>query len=183
MVSVGIKEEFEQYVHNAELGPYIADKCNQHLSLTESFTKEFKFHPRESRVSFKLYDYPFTLPLETFSNHCKIPFWGSLDEPLRSEFEIFLTSLCYGETRGVTQGRIKSIHFPSIQYFALFNGKCIVGKQDCSTHCAPDLSLIRTALTGDKSYNLGAIVACRLQHNAGSGYFMVEFEPLVLARE
>ena len=56
MVLVGIKEEFEQYVYNAELGPYIADKCNQHLSLTESFTKEFKFHPRESRVSFKLYE-------------------------------------------------------------------------------------------------------------------------------
>ena len=53
MMMVGIKEEFEQYVHNAELGPYIEDKCNQHLSLTESFTKEFKFHPRESRVSFK----------------------------------------------------------------------------------------------------------------------------------
>ena len=77
MVRVGIKEEFEQYVHNAELSPYIADKCNQHLSLTESFTKEFKFHPRESRVSFKLYDYPFTLPLYTFSNYYKIPFWGS----------------------------------------------------------------------------------------------------------
>ena len=74
MVHVGLKEEFEKYVDNAELGPYIADKCNQHLSLTESFTKEFKFHPHESGVSFKLYDYPFTLPLETFCNHCKIPF-------------------------------------------------------------------------------------------------------------
>src|SRR5215216_6526727 len=102
MVSAGIKEEFEQYVHNAELGPYIEDKCNQHLSLTESFTKEFKFHPRESRVSFKLYDNPFTIPLERFAYHCKIPFWGSLDEPPRSEYETFLTSLCYCETRGVT---------------------------------------------------------------------------------
>jgi hypothetical protein len=183
MVRVGIKEEFEQYVHNAELSPYIADKCNQHLSLTESFTKEFKFHPRESRVSFKLNDNSFTIPLETFSNHCKIPFWGSLDEPPRLEFEIFLTSLCYGETRGVTQGRIKSIHFPSIQYFALFNGKCIVGKQDCSTLCAPDLSLIRTALTADKSYNLGVIVARRLQHNAGSGYFYGGIYATRLARE
>ena len=125
-------------------------------------------------MSFKLYDHPFTLPLETFSNYCKIPFWGSLDEPPRSEYEIFLTSLCYGETR-VTQGRIKCIHFPLIQYFALFNGKCIVGKQDCSTLCAPDLSLIHTALTVVKCYKLGAIVACRLQHNAGSGYFMVGF--------
>ena len=71
----------------------------------------------------------------------------------------------------MTQGRIKSIHFPTIQYFALFNGKCIVGKQDCITLRAPDLSLIRTALTGKRNYNLGAIVACRLQHNANSGYF------------
>ena len=122
-------------------------------------------------MSFKLYENPFTISLERFAHLCKIPFCGSLDEPPRCEFEIFLTSLCYGETRGVTQGTIKSIHFPAIQYFALFNEKCIVGKQDCSTLCAPDLSLIRTALTDNRSYNLGAIFACRLQHNAGSGYF------------
>ena len=34
-----------------------------------------------------------------------------------------------------------------------------------------DLSLIHTALTGERNYNLGAIVACRLQHNAKSGWF------------
>ena len=53
----------------------------------------------------------------------------------------------------------------------------------CSTLCAPDLSLIRTALTGDKSYNLGAIVACRLQHNANSGYFYGGIYATRLARE
>ena len=183
MVSACIKEEFEQYVHNAELSPYIEDKCNQHLTLTESFTKEFKFHPRESRVSFKLSAHSLTMPLDAFSGVCKIPFWGSLDEPPRSEYESFLTSLCYGENGGVTQGRIKSIHFPSIQYFALFNGKCIVGKQDCSTLCAPDLNLIPTALTSVKCYNLGAIVALRLQHNAGSGYFYGGIYASRLARE
>ena len=45
------------------------------------------------------------------------------------------------------------------------------------------MSLIRTALTGDKSYNLGAIVACRLQHNAGSGYFYGGIYATRLARE
>ena len=95
MVHVGIKEEFEQYVHNAGLGPYLSDKCEQHQLLTESFVKEFKVHPRESRVSFKLYENPFTISLERFDQHCKIPFWGSLDEPPRSEFQAFLTSLCY----------------------------------------------------------------------------------------
>ena len=115
MVCVGTKKEFEQYVHNVELGPYISDECNQHLNLTESFTKGFKFHLRESRVSFKLYENPFTISLERFAYCCKIPFWGSLHKPPRSEFEIFLTSLCYGETRGVMQGRIKIIHFPAVQ--------------------------------------------------------------------
>ena len=37
--------------------------------------------------------------------------------------------------------------------------------------CAPDLSLLHTALTGERNYNLGAIVARRLQHNARSGWF------------
>ena len=45
------------------------------------------------------------------------------------------------------------------------------------------MSLIRTALTGDRSYNLGAIVACRLQHNAGSGYFYGGIYATRLARE
>ena len=81
-------------------------------------------------MSFKIYEDSFTISPESFAHHCKLPFWGSLDEPPRAEYQSFLTSLCYGETRGVAQGRIKSIHFPAIQYFALFNGKSIVGKQD-----------------------------------------------------
>ena len=71
MVSVGIKEEFEQYVHNTELGPYIEDKFIQHLNLTETFTKKFKFHPRESRVSFSIYNHPCTMPLAVFCNAYK----------------------------------------------------------------------------------------------------------------
>ena len=44
-VCVGIKEEFEQYVHNADLGPYISDKSDQHLILTESFSKDLNSIP------------------------------------------------------------------------------------------------------------------------------------------
>ena len=83
----------------------------------------------------------------------------------------------------MTQGRIKSIHFPSVQYLALFNSKCIIGKQDCITFCALDLSLIHTALTGIKCYNLRAIVARKLLHNAGSGYFYGGIYASLLAKE
>ena len=73
MVCVGIKEEFEQYVHNVGLGPYLSDKCEQRHLLTESFVKGFKFFPHESRVSFMLYDSPFTISLENFAYHCMLP--------------------------------------------------------------------------------------------------------------
>ena len=42
--------------------------------------------------------------------------------------------------------------------------------------------LIHTALTGERSYNLGAIVARRLQQNANSGYFYGRIYATCLAR-
>ena len=74
MMHAGIKEEFEKYVHNAGLGPYLSENCEQRQLLTESFLKGFKYFPRESRVSFMLYDNRFTTPLENFAYHCKLPF-------------------------------------------------------------------------------------------------------------
>ena len=84
-------------MYNASLGPYLSDKCEKHQLLTESFVKGFKYFPRESGVSFVLFDNPFTILLENFAYYCKIPFWGSLDEPPMVEFESCLTSLFYGE--------------------------------------------------------------------------------------
>ena len=37
--------------------------------------------------------------------------------------------------------------------------------------CVPDLSIFRSAVLGDKSYNLGAIVARRLHNNKINGDF------------
>ena len=37
--------------------------------------------------------------------------------------------------------------------------------------CVPDLSILRSAVLGDKSYNLGAIVARRLHNNIFNGDF------------
>ena len=54
-------------------------------------------------MSFRLYDRPFTIPLENFAYHCKLLFWGSLDEPPRAEFESFLTSLVAEKIGGETR--------------------------------------------------------------------------------
>ena len=37
--------------------------------------------------------------------------------------------------------------------------------------CAPDLSILRSAMLGDQSYHMGAFVARRLHHNRHNGYF------------
>ena len=41
MVRAGIKEEFDKYVHNADLESFKADKCRQYLYLTDSFLRRF----------------------------------------------------------------------------------------------------------------------------------------------
>ena len=79
------------------------------------------------------------------------------------------TSITVGESRDVTQATIGSIHFPSIHYFALFIGTCINGKYELCHMCVPDLSVLKSAVLGDKLYNLGAIVARRLHLNAKNG--------------
>ena len=56
MVGAGIKDEFEQFIHNTKLAPFTVDECIQHLDLAETFRNKFKYFPREYRVSFSLYD-------------------------------------------------------------------------------------------------------------------------------
>ena len=63
-----------------------------------------------------------------------------------------------GESRDVTQATIGSIHFPAIHYFALFIGRCINGKDEACHMCVPDLSMLRSAVLGDKQYDLGVLL-------------------------
>ena len=70
MIGAGINEEFDQYIHNTELAPFIADKCTQHYDLTHSFTKKFECHSCTSRVLFHLYDRAYGMSLEYFCSAC-----------------------------------------------------------------------------------------------------------------
>ena len=68
MVQARIKEEFEAYVHNADLEIFEVDKCHQYYHLTDSFVRRFKFtSSRNSHtVLFDLYDKSYTMDLEDF---------------------------------------------------------------------------------------------------------------------
>ena len=173
MDQAGIKEEFNAYLRNADLVSFEADKCRQYHYLTSSFVRRFEFSSsRNSQtVLFDIYENSYTMDLEDFTTACKLPQWGSASEPHKSEFRDFLASINVGESRDIAQATIGSIHFPAIHYFALFIGRCINGKDEACHMCVPDLSILRSAVLGEKSYNLGAIVARRLHHNRFNGDF------------
>ena len=168
MVQADIKDEFDAYVRNTDLESFVSDKCRQYRYLTDSFVRRFKFtSSRNSHtVLFDLYDKSYTMDLEDFNTACKLPQWGNVNEPRKSEYKAFLASITVGESREITQATIGSIHFPAIHYFALFIGRCINGKDEACHMCVPDLSVLKSAVLGDKQYNLGAIVSRRLHHNS-----------------
>ena len=125
MGQAGMKDEFYAYVRNADLEDFIQDKCPQYRGLTDSFVRRFKFSSSRNShtVLFDLYDKSYTMDLEDFNDACKLPQWGSMGDPRKSEYRDFLASITMGETREITQATIGSIHFPAIHYFALFIGR------------------------------------------------------------
>ena len=112
------------------------------------------------------------MDLEDSNTACKIPQWGNFSEPRKSEYKDFLASITVGESREIAQATIGSIHFPAIHYFALFIGRCITAKDEACHMCAPNLSILRSAMLGDQAYHMGAIVARRLHLNRRNGISM-----------
>ena len=157
MVNAGIKDEFDAYVHNAELEDFIQDKCPQYYQLTDSFMRRFKYtSSRNSQnVLFDIYDQSYTMDLEYYRTACKLPQWGNVHEPHRSEYKDFLASITVGESRDIAQATIGSIHFLAIHYFSLFTGRCINGKDEACHMCVPDLCVLKSVVLGNKDYNLG----------------------------
>ena len=109
--------------------------------------------------------------LEDFTTACKLRRWGNINDPHKYEFKDFLASITVGESRDIAQATIGSIHFPAIHYFALFIGRHINGKDEACHMCVPDLCILKSVVLGYKCYNLGAIVARRLQNNSRKGNF------------
>ena len=106
-------------------------------------------------VMFDIYDTSYTMDLEDFTTACKLPHWGNINDPRKSEFRDFLASITVGESRDIAQDTIGSIHFPAIHYFALFIGRCINSKDEACHMCVPDLCVIKSVVLGIKIITWG----------------------------
>ena len=97
MIEAGFKDEFDALIHNVGLKEFIYDKCEHYVALTASFVCRFKFSAgRDTSVLFDLYDKLYTMYLEDFNRICKIPIWGSLNDPPKSSVrDFFLWYNCW----------------------------------------------------------------------------------------
>ena len=96
---VGIYDDFYHLVNNAGIIPFLEDKCDQYLLLTNTFVQSFHFHARRDIpiVSFNLYDIPKEMTLEDFCEVCKLPNEGSPLEPHPRDVSEFIPEVTVGE--------------------------------------------------------------------------------------
>jgi hypothetical protein len=80
--------------------------------------------------------------------------------------------ICQGRSFTGDNGKIWNIHLPSIRYFAYFITKCVLAKKVASKLSSCDLAFIAAALRGDRTYNLGALIAIRLDANRKKGGYV-----------
>ena len=77
--------------------------------------------------------------------------------------------ICHGRTFSEDDGKISSIHFPAIRFFAYFITKCVLARKNGGKITIPDLAFLAAALQGNRTYNLGALIANRLVTNRERG--------------
>jgi hypothetical protein len=77
--------------------------------------------------------------------------------------------ICQGRSFSEESGKIRSIHFPSIRYFAYFITKCVLARKTANKLSSYDSAFIAAALRRDRTYNLGALIAFRLAANREKG--------------
>ena len=89
---------------NAGLTDFLHDQIEQYLLLTNTSVQNFYYYPKNSppSVAFHLYDEAKEMSLRNFCAVCRIPFYGSLDEPHCKDVDGFIDTIAVGESRNVS---------------------------------------------------------------------------------
>jgi hypothetical protein len=176
MNAAGILQDFETLISNAGLEHFVDDEPHQYAKLTMSVVQDFRFSWSTSNpmVHYKIYNKSVDLPFDVFCAAIRVPQWGSREKmrerprPLMDLYD----EICQGRSFLGESGKIRNIHFPSIQYFAYFITKCVLARKTASKLSSYDLAFISAALKRDRTYNLGALIAFRLAADREKGGVM-----------
>jgi hypothetical protein len=116
------------------------------MSVVQDF--RFSWSLPDPMVHYKIYNKSVDLPHDIFCAAIRVPQWGSprrIKErpgPLMDLYEEIFQGRSFSEE----SGKICSIHFPSIRYFAYFIAKCFLSRKTASKLSSYDLAFISAAL-------------------------------------
>ena len=79
-----------------------------------------------------------------------------------AELTALYRELCYGDFRSAHRGKIRNVQFPAIRYFLYYLTRSVLRRENTSNISNFHLAFFAAALMGDRTYNLGALVARRL---------------------
>jgi hypothetical protein len=171
--AAGILQDFQTLLSNAGLEHFIEGEPPQFAKLTMSVVYDFKFNWSISNpmVHYKIYNKSVDVPFDVFCAAIRVPQWGSHErmkerpKPLMDLYE----EICQERSFSGENGKIQNIHLPSIRYFAYFITKCVLARKVANKLSSCDLAVIAAALRGDRTYNLGALIAFRLDATREKG--------------
>jgi hypothetical protein len=111
------------------------------------------------------------LPFDVFCAAIRVPEWGSRERMKERPKQLadLYEEICQGRSFSGEDGKIQNIHLPSIRYFAHFITKCVLARKVANKLSCCDIAFIVATLRGDGTYNLGALIAFRLDANRKKG--------------
>ena len=122
-------------------------------------------------IEFRLYKDVFTMSLVEFCDTIGVRNVGKTTKMNVQPYELksLFASLWSKDPREIHQGKISTILFPHIRYFAYYITRGVLARDNTSNISARDLAILAAALLGDNTYNIGALIARRLIANNDKG--------------
>jgi hypothetical protein len=99
-------------------------------------------------VHHKIYNKSVDLPFDVFCAGIRVPQWGSrkkIKERSRALMDLY-AEIFQGRSFSEESGKIQSIHFPSIRYFAHFIAKCVLARKVANKLSSSYFAFISDAL-------------------------------------
>lgn len=145
----------------------------QYAILSMSVVQNFhcKLNSSNPIVHYTVYNKSVYLPFDVFCSVMRVPNRGSVEKPKCNPRLLMYVyeEICYVRSFSKEDGKIRSIHLPSIRYFAYFISKCVLARRSAGKLGLPDLAFLAAALCRDRTYNLGALIAHHFVANHKKG--------------
>jgi hypothetical protein len=141
--AAGILQDFQTLISNAGLEHFVDGEPHQYAKLTMSVVQDFRFSwsSPNPMVHYKIYNKTVDLPFDVSYAAIRVPQWGSrgkIKERPKPFMDLY-EEICQGRSFSEESGKIRSIHFPSIRYFAYFIAKCVLARKIANKLSSYDL--------------------------------------------